>query len=310
MAKHPRGHTSLSHLYILVLTIALAVGLGIPSYGAYLFPYVTFLLGCIFFFSALKLNLKNVRENTHDTRAIILAIILKLIVLPGVVYYLTLLIAPSLALPFLLLAAMPTAMTAPLFTTMAHGRQSFSLVLSISTSLLAPCTIPLVIKFLVNSSVSVNILDMWIRLMSIIIIPIALAEGIKYTAPQIATKMTSIARAGSLSALGLLLIGVISIHAEMIINTILTEPAKYLIPLTIFFVITHIIGYATFFWLQFKKRVAATVSIAYMNFTLAIYLSNTFFPEHSVLIPIIISAIPWSIAIIPFAEIAAHHEHT
>ncbi len=308
MAIQKKGHTSLSHLYILVLGISLSFGLGFPQYGIYLFPFITFLLGCIFFFSALKLHLKDIKESAHDIKTISLAVILKLIILPIVVYYTALIITPSLAIPFLLLAAMPTAMTAPLFTTMAHGKQSFSLVLSIVTSLLAPLTIPLIIQFLVKSSISVDIIDMCIRLILIIFLPIALAEGIKKFAPRIAKKVTSAARAGSLGALGLLLTGVTAVHASTIINTVLTEPAKFLIPLAIFFLLTHVIGYSVFFWLKFKKRVAATVSIAYMNFTLAIYLSTAFFPDHSVLIPIIISAIPWSIAIIPFAEIAAHHE--
>ena len=67
-------------------------------------------------------------------------------------------------------------------------------------------------------------------------------------------------------------------------------------------------SYFLFSWLSYKKRIAATVSIAYMNFTLAIYIATTFFPDPHIVLPIIISAIPWSIAIIPFAEFAEHHE--
>ncbi len=310
MAKKGKSHTSLSHLYILVLVVSLTIGLGLPQYGKIFFPLVTFFLGCIFFFSSLKLHVRDVRESTHDFKTISLAIALKLIIFPVVVYYVTRLISPDLALPFLLLGAMPTAMTAPLFTFMAHGKQSFSLVLSIVTSLLAPFSVPFILKFLIDQTISINLIEMSVRLLIIIVLPIALAEGIKYFRPQAARKLASISRPGSLGALGLLLIGIISVHAETIIEVITKNPAEYLIPLIIFFGAIHAVGYLFFLWLPFKKRIAATVSIAYMNFTLAIYLSSTFFPQEKVLIPIIIASLPWSIAIIPFAEFAARHEHS
>lgn len=310
MVLHQKGHTSLAHIYIVVLAISLAIGLGFPQWGSYMSPLVTFFLGCIFFFSSLRLHLSDVAESVHDIKIISFAAVLKLVILPIIVYYITLALAPHLALSFLILAAMPSAMTAPLFTTMAHGKQSFSLVLSIMTSLVAPLSIPLIIKFLAKSTVSVDIVSMCIRLALIIVLPIILTEGIKYFQPKVANKLLLISRPGSLIALGLLLIGVISVHAKTIINTITHKPSEYLIPLIIFFTATHMIGYIGFLWLPYKKRVAATVSLAYMNFTLAIYLANTFFPGPEIIIPIIISAIPWSIAIIPFAEIAAHHEHT
>jgi predicted Na+-dependent transporter len=231
-----------------------------------------------------------------------------LIIIPVVVYQVAKFFVPELAFAFLILAAMPTAMTAPLFTTMARGKQSFSLVLSIVTSLIVPVSAPFIIKLLAPTTVTIDLTRMVIRLGMVILIPILLAEFIKHATPKIGKALNSISRTGSLGALGLLLIGVISVHASTIINAFTHTPTHYLIPLVVFFIVLHLIGYFLFFWLPHTKKIAATVSIAYMNFTLAIYIASTFFPQEEILLPIIISAIPWSIAIIPFAEIAARHE--
>ncbi len=308
MPAQTPGQSSLAHIYILVLASSLAIGLFLPTQGSLLYPFVTYFLGAIFFFSALKLHLQDVVETAHEWKTITLVTVIKLILIPIIVYGLASLLIPHVAFAFLLLSVMPTAMTAPLFTTMAHGKQSLSLVLSIITSLIVPISAPLMIRFLVPASVSIDIANMGIRMALVIIIPILAAEFIKHATPHVATAITKLSRGGSLIALGLLLIGVISIHASTIIDTLIRHPFTYLLPLCALFIIIHAIGYFLFSWLSYKKRIAATVSIAYMNFTLAIYIATTFFPSPEVVLPIIISAIPWSIAIIPFAELAAHHE--
>lgn len=308
MRAETLGHSSLAHIYIIVLISSLAIGLFLPTYGSLLYPFVTYLLGAIFFFSALKLHVKDIIETAHEWKTIVLITLLKLILIPIVIYSLTSILIPHIAFAFLLLSVMPTAMTAPLFTAMAHGKQSLSLVLSIITSLIVPISAPFMIRFLAPASVSIDIINMGIRMALVIAIPILAAEFIKHATPKIGQKLSTLSRGGSLTALGLLLIGVISVNAEIIIDALIQHPFTYLLPLCGLFIIMHIMSYFLFSWLSYKKRIAATVSIAYMNFTLAIYIATTFFPDPHIVLPIIISAIPWSIAIIPFAEFAEHHE--
>ncbi len=99
--------------------------------------------------------------------------------------------------------------------------------------------------------------------------------------------------------LGLLIAGIIATQAGSI-QTNVMQFIPALIILCIFFLILHVAGYWTAPWLEHKKRLATTVCLTYMNFTLAIYLASKFFPMPTILIPVILSVIPWSLSVIPF----------
>ena len=71
--------------------------------------------------------------------------VLKLFLFPAVVFLLAKLFLPELAVPLLLIAAVPTGMTTPLLTEVAGGKVGIALVLTLTTSLLAPFTIPLIV---------------------------------------------------------------------------------------------------------------------------------------------------------------------
>lgn len=129
--------------YIAVLLVSLLVGIGLYKYTIYISPYSTIFLGIIFFFSALKIDLKEAFVYFSDFKMMIVSNIFMLIVLPAVIYVIMQFIYPPLAVAFLILAAMPSGMTSPFLSEIVGGTESLALVLTISTSFFAPFTIPL-----------------------------------------------------------------------------------------------------------------------------------------------------------------------
>lgn len=287
--------------YFFILLIALLLGIVFSSYAVKLAPFSTLFLAAIFFLTALKIDLKKALGYLEYKKMLIVANLFMLIVLPISVYYITRLIFPELALAFLILAAMPAGMTAPLLAEISGGKQSLALVLTVSTSLLAPLTIPFVIKLVAGVAVAVSFYAMFMSLAKVIFIPFILANLIKCFWGKKIKEVSYTFKPISIIFLGFLITGIAAKQADVITGSLRGgEPLKYLALLFVFFIVLHILGYFAIFWRGKEDRVTITVCLTYMNFTLAIYLVDKFFTEPNVVIPVILSVFPWVILLIPF----------
>ncbi|NQU83714.1 MAG: bile acid:sodium symporter [Parcubacteria group bacterium] len=289
--------------YIFVVLLALAAGIIFPAQAIKLAPYSTIFLGIIFFFSALKIDLKEVVGYLKDKKMLVVVNLFMLIILPIIVYYTTLAVIPELAIAFLILAAMPSGMTAPLLSEICGGRQSLALVLTISTSLLAPITVPLVIQIIIGTDITISFIEMFFALAKVIFIPFALANFVKYfwKSKIKATHFTF--KPISIILLGLLIMGIIAKQSETIMTNLQGQFLIYLALLFVLFAVLHVIGYFTIFWRHKRDRISTTVCLTYMNFTLAIYLVGEFFTEPNIIIPVVLSVLPWSLLVIPYKYI-------
>ncbi len=288
--------------YFFITLLALLLGLVFPELAAQLDPYSAWLLGGIFFFSALAISLKDIQYYARDRAMLVMVVILMLVVFPVLVYYLTAALYEPLALPFLLLAAMPSGMTAPLLAEVAGGRQSLALVLTVATSLLAPLSVPFLIKLLAGTAVTVSFWGMFSTLALVIFTPFLLARAAKsWLGSGVIRRLNSFGRPGSLALLGLLLAGIVGEQSGAILETLsISKVLVYLAALTGVFLLLHLLGYWAVFWRSARERVTVSVCLTYMNFTLAIYLADRFFAEPTVVVPVILSIVPWVLLLTPF----------
>ncbi len=286
--------------YVFILLLSLTLGLLLPQYTIFLAPYGTFFLGIIFFLSALKIDLKEFLKYLKDTKMVVAVNFMMLIGLPVIVYYAMLLIYPDLAVAFLLLAAMPAGMTSPLLSEICGGKQSLALVLTISTSLLAPFTVPLMVGLLAGATVQVDTLGMFLSLVKVIFVPFILANIVKYFWHHKIKATYFTFKPISTVLLGLLIMGIVAKQAETILGglnvTFLIEVAA----LFVLFAFFHVVGYYTVWWRKRDDRVTITICLTYLNFTLAIYLAGKFFNDPKIVVPVVLSVLPWSLLIIPF----------
>ncbi|MBU1179622.1 bile acid:sodium symporter [Patescibacteria group bacterium] len=286
--------------YLFILLLALLGGIVFAKETVGLAQYSTIFLGIIFFFSALKIDIKEAIGYLRDRKMIFVVNIFMLILLPVLVYYLSLLFIPELAIAFLILAAMPCGMTAPLLSEIVGGKQELALVLTISTSLLAPLTVPLVIKIVAGTAVTVSFYAMFISLAKVIFIPFIIANFIKYFWHSKIKATYYTFKPISIVLLGLLIMGIVAKQSNAIINSLQGNFLFYISALFGAFIVFHILGYFTVFWRGKRDRMTITICLAYMNFTLAIYLVGNFFTAPNIIIPVVLSVLPWSLLIIPF----------
>lgn len=286
--------------YVFILLFSLAAGLLLPQYAIRLAPYGTFFLGIIFFLSALKIDLQEILKYLKDGKMVAAVNFVMLIGLPVAVYYATRLVYPDLAIPFMLLAAMPAGMTSPLLSEICGGKQSLALVLTISTSLLAPFTVPLMVKLLAGATVQVDTLGMFLSLVKVIFVPFILANVVKRLWHRKIKATYFSFKPISTALLGLLIMGIVAKQAATILGGLNLAFLLEVLALFALFALFHLVGWYTVWWRKRDDRVTITICLTYLNFTLAIYLAGKFFNDPKIVVPVVLSVLPWSLLMLPF----------
>ena len=292
----------LSQSYIVIALLAIGFGLSFPFVGDALVPFVTLFLQAIFFLSSLKIDSRQVARELKSAPSIVIACGYMLVLFPVLTFGLAKAFNLDSSIALLLLAAMPAGMTSPLLAEIIGGSVSFALIITVATSLLAPLTVPVVVKVLAGSEVIVPMFSMISTLLFVIIVPFLLAQLTRHYFGKRIKPFFSLTKPISLIFLGLLIMTVISQQS----GSLRTDPVQFagvLVVLTIFFVITHLIGYWGVPWLNHEQRLASLICLAYMNFTLAIFLASKYFSSPTILIPVVLSVFPWALGIIPLQSI-------
>ncbi len=280
---------------------AILTGLFLPSIGIIFYPYILHFLIFILFLSCLKIDLLDII--THLKKPLLLTYItfMILIAIPTLLYFITKLINPELALPILILTSMPAAMASATLTDITKGKISLALVITTTTSLLCPFTIPLLMKYLIGASLPVSTYEMLTMLATIIFIPFVATLITRKIAKKLIKKTKQYYSSVSILSIMPLIMGPLAKHSSYFFNNV--EKVSYiLIYLFLISAILHIIGWIMVFWLKKKEKIATTITSAYMNCSLALVFAAKFF-DPLVILVVILYHIPWNTMLIPFRQI-------
>jgi len=296
---------ALAESYLFILVASLAIGLFVPSATA-LVAWNTLFLQAIFFLSSLKIEGREVVKQLKDWKVLFVATAVMLVGLPLVVRFLLQPILPDLAFPLFLLAAMPPGMTSPLLVEVMGGKAALALVITVTGSLLAPLTITLVTQIAYGSSVTVDAFAMFRSLAFVIFVPFILAMLVKRFVPAV-TRINPWSKPVSIILLGLLVAGAVAQHAGDILASASSgwSIIRTILVLFLFFAALHVIGYWSVWWKPKEDRRSIAVCLTYMNFTLAIFLAATFFPRTEIVLPLVLSILPWATLLPAWKKISA-----
>lgn len=292
---------SLLRFYFIVLLIALPLGWFFPHYFSFLANHSTLILGAIIFLGALKIEKEDIVQVFRSKKTIFIFNLLMLVGLPLVVFVLAKIFVPEYIIPLLLLAAMPTGMATPLLAQIVGGRESLSMAMTVTTSLLAPFTIPAVLFVLIGVHVEVDFWEMFLSIAEIIFIPFLLAWITRRFFHQAVMKVKVGFGRLSTILLGLLIAGIVAQQSGALVESLLSF--SFIISLgvvTLLMASFYVLGYFVYIHQNGKDRITLTVSFANMNFTLAIFLAHKYFENSGAVVPITLAVIPWFFFIVIF----------
>ena len=265
---------------MIVIPLSMLSGIIFSAIGQILSPYLLILLGGLLFLNLLKLDTRELITTFTKPKMLLLLTILKLIILPLVMYSISYLVAPAMALPIVLLTGISTGLGSPFVVNFVGGRLPIIVGLIISTSIAVPFILPTLVYVLFRTTFSIPILDMMLLLTSALFVPLALGLTIKRYSP----KLASVAEKHSLSA-SIVLMALINFAMFANYSTYFITNQILVLEITLISFLLYgaygLLGYL-FVILASKKtatdeRIAGFIAMTYINNILVVVFAQQFF---------------------------------
>jgi BASS family bile acid:Na+ symporter len=264
-------------ILLLVIFVSILTGVLLPRIGSLFQPFVLYLMMLLLFLSFLTIKMDTIYltlKNAVGTIALLAAV--KTIVLPIGVYLLFKAICPSYALAALLLSGISTGVVAPFISNVVKANNHLVLVIVVITSLLAPFTLPAIIKILLARSVDISLFAMIRMLCLVVFVPIFAVETLRRVQPAAIGGIVKRQFPISLVIFFIINMGVFSQYADFFYQ----EPGTILTALAVAVFLSGIYLLVGILFLlpgSLENQLAGVISLGNMNSVLIIVFASQFF---------------------------------
>jgi BASS family bile acid:Na+ symporter len=267
---------------IMLVLAALILGVVFPSAFRIFSSYTTIMLMVIFFTSSLRLEFGELAGYVKDWKMLLIANAIMLFFMPFAMWLPTWAFAPDWSLAFLIVGVVPTGLTIALIADLFGGRPSLAMLISATTSLLSPITIPLVLSVLVGKSVAIPVLSLFGSLFLTIVVPFIGAALMKAKFRPFVQKHDLLWRETSLFLFALVVAGVVADTVSDKALPLGWNELGIVAVMTIFMGGIAWFAYAITNWRTASERITIALCMVYMNNTLALYIGDKYFQDQNV----------------------------
>jgi BASS family bile acid:Na+ symporter len=269
-------------ILLLAIAVSTVTGILVPSFGIFFEPYLLVLLGFLLFLNLIKMDPQQLGLQFKKPIFIILLTSIKLLAIPILLFALTNMIYPPLAIPVLLLSGISTGLGAPFVINVFERSHQLPLVVGmiISSSIVVPFVLPSLVYFLVDvEKFHIPFLDMIVLLAEALFLPLFVGWLVKSKSPKIAKKIEGSSFIPSVILISLMNLGIYAKFSNYFISEYSFVIIMIIAAFTLFFVYGFV-GYFTSFIIGKKdksSRVAVFVIMSYVNNTLVVVFASQFF---------------------------------
>ncbi|MFZ0357391.1 MAG: arsenic resistance protein [Nitrososphaeraceae archaeon] len=262
---------------ILASTIS---GIIFPSLGEFFSPYILVILGLLLFLNLIQLNFQDLISTFKKPKFLFILCIMKVLVIPVTMYFVTNQVYPKYALSVLLLSGISTGLGAPFVTNYVGGRLSIVVAMVIVTSLVVPFILPALVYILYNTEFSIPVFDMILLLVISLIVPLIGSGIIKKYLPTIATSINKSSLSISIILMALINLAIFSKFSDYFYLefTFVTTTTVIAIVLFAVFAITgYLIMNLNNRGTSMKYKISGLIAISYVNNILVTVFAQQFF---------------------------------
>ncbi|MCR2783756.1 MULTISPECIES: bile acid:sodium symporter family protein [unclassified Microbacterium] len=237
-------------------------------------------LGIIMFGLGLSLTLRDFARVAKQPKAVIVALLCQLVLLPAICFGLVLLfqLPPVLAVGMMMLAASPGGTTANLYSHLFRGDIALNISLTAINSVIAVITLPIITNLAIAyfDPFDGELGMQWAKaaeVFAIVLLPVALGMVVRRVWPAFADRMDKPVRIVSVIVLIVVIAGSVASNWELLIENV----ASLALITVLFCLVSLAIGYVVPLLLKVGKRqaIASSFEIGIHNATLAIVIAQT-----------------------------------
>ncbi len=267
------------YMAVIVLAVA-AVSLFLPGVTLWIQTgWVNYLLMIVMFGMGLTLNPEDFKLVFTRPKDILLGCVAQFTIMPLLAFLLGKIFGLDAALMagVVLVGTCPGGTSSNVITYLSKGDVALSVGMTSVNTLLAPILTPAITYLLLRTSVTVDVVSMFLSIVKVVIIPIGLGFIINKLFGEVTRKLVRILPTVSVVAICMIVASVVSHNAEKILSTGLVVFAVV--------ILHNVCGYACGFGLGKLLRLspaktkALSVEIGMQNSGLATSLAGTAFPD-------------------------------
>ena len=285
-------------ILVAVVISSMIIAIIFPDFGSRFQALPFYCLMINFFLSYLSIDLADVWKALKGHSGQILAFtVMKLTILPVIIYFLFYFIAPQYALSALLLTGVSAGVVSPMISNMVRGNSSLVLVFLVITSIIAPFTLPALIKLVAAKEAAISFLSMLKMLATVIFIPILIVEFIRYVMPRLVAPILKVQFPVSVLMFALINLGVFYRYEAFFKK----EPCVIFMATAVVFILAAIyciVGILFFRRGSLENQLAGAVMLGNINNVLVIVFSSEFFGPVEPLVAAMYM-IPFFVIVIP-----------
>lgn len=285
----------------LFLISGLTFGLIYPPDTSFLLSLLEPFLMVMLFLVFLKTDVPQVLQKIKNYRQVIFLTLMYMVAIPVLFFLAVNLFNQELAVGILLLTAMPAGAASPALTDIVKGNTALSTSIVITTSVIAPFTVPLLIRALTIDNLAIDPWVIFRDLATLIFLPMVASQFFRRYFPVMIGKSSHLFTSVNIILLSLTVYAIMGSQRE----TILNNPLKIFWQsgfLYVVFILLHVIGFLMGYKEDKEGKIATTIGAAYMNNGMAIVLAAIYFSP-SILVLLVLSEIPWNTLLGPFRRI-------
>ncbi len=285
-------------ILISVTMLACLAGYNMEGVAVATGPLPSLCLIVMMFLSYLSITLRDVAKTSIQChRSVALLTIAKMIGLPLMVGIPVMAVSPEFGVVLVLMAGICSGSSCPYFGLLLKADAPLLVVLVVATSVVAPVTLPLLIRLLCDNHVEVSSWSLAFSLSFYILLPMFLAELFRKVNPKGTELLISRRKGLNVVLFAVTNFAIFANNAENIsVGGAKILPCFLLSCLAA--IIFMICGYVCSLHLPNKQRTAAMISFAMTNNILVIVLSGSYFGSTEILVAAMYT-IPFFLVTIP-----------
>lgn len=267
------------YMALIVLAVA-ALALLVPSSSLWIdTSWITYLLMVVMFGMGLTMKPKDFALIFKRPRDIILGCTAQFIIMPALAFILCKVfdLDPALTAGVVLVGTCPGGTASNVITYFSKGDVALSVSMTSVNTLLAPIVTPAITYLLLQKTVEVDVVSMFLTIVEVILIPIALGFIINRFFGKFTEKLVAVLPMFSTIAICLIVAAVVSHNAEKIY----TSGSLVLIIVILHNLLGYLCGFGLGKALRLSKAKtkALSIEIGMQNSGLATTLAGTAFPQ-------------------------------
>ena len=241
--------------------------------------WVTYLLMIVMFGMGTTMKLSDFAIVFKRPRDVVIGCLAQFIVMPLLAFSLGKLFGldNELLVGVVIVGTCPGGTSSNVMTYLSKGDTALSVGMTSINTLLAPFLTPLLTYFYLKTTVSVNIMSMFVSIIQVVIIPIALGLLINKLFGNITQRVSDALPAVSVTAICLIVASVVSHNSEKILSTGLIIFAVVVLHNLLGYLFGYLVG--VLFKMDLPRKKAIAIEVGMQNSGLATTLAGSVFPD-------------------------------